>query len=174
MRSTRNRHWPPSGGRCRCWAGAAQAQGGFTIVELVVVMMLMAVITGVGMARFANREPFAVQGAADQVVSGLRLAQATAIAQRQTVYVLLGATPAALQVCLDVACTQALPAPGGEAPWLVDAQGLVLSAGAAFSFAPDGAPSFGSQLSLQVQSADGSATSNPIRVEPGSGHVHSP
>ena len=69
-------------------------QRGFTLVELVVVMVLMAIITAVGMSRFASREPFAVQAVADQLMSGLRLAQATAIAQRRTIYLQLGATPA--------------------------------------------------------------------------------
>ena len=144
------------------------------MVELVIVMLLMAVISAIGMSRFADREPFAVQGAADQLVSGLRLAQATAVAQRQAVYVVLTASPLALQVCLDAACTQPLPAPGGEAPWLTDVQGLRLVAGASFNFQPSGATSLASLLTLQVQSADGSVSSQPVKVEPGSGHVHSP
>lgn len=168
MRQPRYGNRPPSGGRCRSMAR------GFTMVELVIVMLLMGVLTAVGMSRFADREPFAVQGVADQLVSGLRLAQATAIAQRQTVYVVLTALPVALQVCLDAGCSQTLPAPGGETIWLAETQNLRLSASASYSVLPSGAPSLASQLSVLVQSADGSVSSNPVRVEPGSGHVHSP
>jgi hypothetical protein len=125
-------------------------------------------------ARFSDREPFAIQGAADQLVSGLRLAQATAIAQRHTVHVALTASPAALSVCLDAACTQPLTTPAGDSIWLADAGDLKLSAAASFSFDPSGSPSLASTLQLQVLSADGSRSSPTLTVEAGSGHVHSP
>jgi Tfp pilus assembly protein FimT len=115
-----------------------------------------------------------VQGAADQLVSGLRLAQATAIAQRRAVYVGLAVSPAALTVCLDAACTQPLPTPAGDATWLADAGDLKLSGAASFSFAPDGSPSIASTLQVQVLSADGSRSSPTITLEMLSGHVHSP
>lgn len=162
------------GGPCACIAAHSSRQGGFTLVELVMVMMLIAVITAMSAARFADREPFAVQGAADQLVSGLRLAQGTAIAQRRTVHVGLTATPAAMTVCLDAACTQPLPTPAGDAAWLADAGDLKLSSGASFSFAPDGSPSLASTLQVRVLSADGSRSSPNITLEASSGHVHSP
>jgi MSHA pilin protein MshC len=148
-------------------------QKGFTVVELVVVMLLMAVISAVGMSRFASREPFAVQGVADQLVSGLRLAQATALAQRRTVYLQLGATPASLAVCLDAGCTQPLTPPGGGT-WLVETQNVQLAASLSFSIDPAGAPSFATPQTVQVSSSGGSNPAQPIVIEPGSGHVHSP
>ena len=146
---------------------------GFTLVELVVVMVLMAVITAVGMTRFVNRQPFAVQGVADQLMSGLRLAQATAIAQRRTLHLQLGSTPATLAVCLDVACTQTVAAPGGGA-WLVDTLDVNLAAALSFSFDASGAPSFAGAQTVQVSSSDGSSHAPPIVIEPLSGHVHAP
>ena len=138
------------------------------------VMMLIAVITAMSAARFADREPFAVQGAADQLVSGLRLAQATALAQRSAVHVVLKTEPATLQVCLDSACKQPLPTPAGDAAWLADAAQLTLSTGAAFSFQPDGSTTLAANLQLKVLGAGGSVASPAITVEAGSGHVHSP
>lgn len=161
---------PPAGGPCRCSA----PQAGFTLVELVMVMMLIAVITAISAARFADREPFALQGAADQLVSGLRLAQATAVAQRRAVYVTLAAAPATLSVCLDAGCSLPLPTPAGDSTWLADAADLRLSTAASFSFAADGSPSLAANLALQVQTADGSRSSSTITVEAGSGHVHAP
>lgn len=148
-------------------------QQGFTVVELVVVMVLMAVITAVGMSRFASREPFAVQGVADQLVSGLRLAQATAIAQRRTVYLQLGATPATLLVCLDAGCSQPLAPPGGGA-WLLETQDVQLAAALNFSIDAAGAPSFATAQTVQVSAAAGGSPAPPIVIEPRSGHVHAP
>lgn len=156
---------PPSGGLRAC------GPRGFTLVELVIVMTLMAIITAVGMARFADREPFAVQGVADQLTSSLRIAQATAIAQRQTMYVTLTASPAAMSVCRDALCSQPIAAPGDGA-WLLDAQGLTLNSNASFNFDGGGLPSLAATLSLTVRSADGSVVSPAIRIEPVSGHVH--
>lgn len=149
-------------------------QRGFTIVELVVVMLVLAVISAVGMSRFADREPFAAQGLADQLVSGLRLAQATATARRGTVHVVLTANPPAMQVCLDAGCTQPLPTPGGDLAWLSETQGLRLSASASFSFDGGGTPSNAGALTLQVQTSDGSFSTPTITLEPGSGHVRFP
>ena len=165
---------PPSGGLRRYGPSGLRPHGqcGFTLVELVIVMTLMAIITAVGMARFGDREPFAVQGLADQLISSLRIAQASAVARRQNVYVTLTATPAAMTVCLDAACSQPLPAPGGDGAWLLEAQGLTLSAATSFSFDGAGAPSFTTPLSLNVRSADGSVVSPAIRIEAVSGHVH--
>lgn len=150
-----------------------QGQRGFTLVELVVVMVLMAIITAVGMSRFASREPFAVQGVADQLVSGLRLAQATAIAQRRTVYLQLGATPASLAVCQDAGCTQPIAPPGGGS-WLIETLNVTLASSLNFSIDPAGAPSFASAQTVQVSSSGGGNPAPPIVIEPGSGHVHSP
>jgi MSHA pilin protein MshC len=147
-------------------------QAGFTLVELVIVMLLMGVLAALGMSRFADREPFAAQGVADQLTSGLRVTQAMAVAQRRVIYVAIASTPPVLSVCLDAACTQPLTTPAGDALWLSDTTGLHLNAAASFSFGGDGVPSLASSLALQVLADSGTASSQTITVEAGSGYVH--
>lgn len=159
---------PPSSGR-----RPLRTARGFTLVELVVVMLLMAVLAGVGLSRMADRDPFAVQAAADQLASALRLAQSGAMARRQAVHVCLTADPLALQLGLDAACTQPLAPPGGGG-WLLEPQGLRASSGATFAFGPDGTPTLAAALDLRIRNADGSVQSALLRVEAGSGHVHRP
>lgn len=168
LRAKRTSSRPPSGGLVR------SGERGFTLVELVVVMTVIAITAAVAMSRFADRTPFAVQAVADQLVSGLRLAQATAVAQRRSVYVTVAADPPALSLCLDAACTQPLSTPDGGSTWLTATEGTRIDAGAAFSFAASGAPSIGAALVLQVQSSDGTIPGKALRVEPVSGHVHQP
>lgn len=151
--------------------GGCRLEAGFTLVELVIVMLLMAVLATVGVGRFADRQPFAVQSLADQLVSGVRTAQALATAQRRDVYVRLTASPPALAVCLDAGCAQPVAPPGGDGLWLAETQELQFSAGPSFSFAASGAPSFASALSVQVQSTSGGATARTVTIEPVSGHV---
>jgi MSHA pilin protein MshC len=154
---------------CPARPRAPTAQAGFTLVELVIVMLLMGVLSALGLSRFADREPFAAQGVTDQLVS-----QAYAVAQRRTVYIAIASTPPTLAVCLDAACTQPLSTPAGDAVWLADTAGLVLNAAAGFSFGPDGVPSLASALQIQVQGSTGVATAQTITIEAGSGYVHAP
>jgi len=173
MRALRTATRPPPGGLCTGGRHPARERG-FTLVELMMVMMLIAIVTAMSAARFADREPFAVQGAADQLVSGLRLAQATAVAQRREVHVRLARQPATLKVCLDAACKLPLSTPAGDSTWLADAGDLTLSLDTGFSFQPDGSTSLAAALQVKVLGRDGAIASPAITVEAGSGHVHTP
>jgi Type II transport protein GspH len=134
-------------------------------------MLLMAALTTVTASRFASREPFATQAVADQITSGLRLAQAFAVARRQTVHVQFTASPPALAVCLDSGCSQPLPPPGGGS-WLSDTDGLSLAGASSFTFDASGAPSIATAMTLELSASGAAARS--VRIEPGSGHVSQP
>lgn len=60
---------------------------GFTMIELIVVMILVGIMAVAVLPRFADKRDFDTRGYADQVLSSLRYAQKTAIAQRRRVLV---------------------------------------------------------------------------------------
>ncbi len=74
---------------------------GFTLVELVVVIALMAIMVAVASPRFANGDIFETRGDAGLLSSTLRYAQKTAIAQRTSVFVITNsvANPNTVTLC---------------------------------------------------------------------------
>lgn len=65
----------------------AQEQRGFTLVELITVMVIVGVLAVAVLPRFFTVSEFEDRGSADQVKSILRFAQKTAVAQRRTISV---------------------------------------------------------------------------------------
>ena len=72
------------------------AQRGFTMAELVIVMVIVGVLSAVAVPRLFDQSEFAGRGGRDFVASSLRYAQKSAIALRRNVCVdVAGATIAA-------------------------------------------------------------------------------
>jgi MSHA pilin protein MshC len=96
-------------------AVAGQRAHGFTIVELVTVMVILGLLAAVAMPRFFQKDSFDARSFADQNVSMLRYAQKLAIAQNRPVFILLNGSRIAL--CFSAACEVAnrvLPPAGGN------------------------------------------------------------
>ncbi|MFD1122236.1 Tfp pilus assembly protein FimT/FimU [Methylophilus flavus] len=74
---------------------------GFTLVELVVVIALMAIMVGVASPRFASGDIFETRGDAGLLSSTLRYAQKTAVAQRRQVFAITDtvAQPSTVRLC---------------------------------------------------------------------------
>jgi len=89
--------------------------GGFTMVELVVVIVLVGILGAIGAARFFDRTGFDAAAFADRSAAMLRYAQKLAIAQNRNIYVL--ASSQGLRLCYDSgsACapTAQVSAPAG-------------------------------------------------------------
>jgi MSHA pilin protein MshC len=78
---------------------------GYTLVELIAVMVLIGILGAVGANRFFARQTFDLRAFGDQTVSMLRYAQKLAIAQHRNVHVRIGGGSIAL--CYEFQCALA-------------------------------------------------------------------
>ena len=72
--------------------GAGSCQRGFTLIELIMVIVMLGVLAIFATPRMLNTGDFKARGFHDETLSLLRYAQKTAIAQRRTVCVALNNT----------------------------------------------------------------------------------
>jgi MSHA pilin protein MshC len=75
-----------------------QRESGFTIVELVAVMVITGIIAAIAAPRFIGVDAFDARGSFGTLSSALRYAQKTAIAQRTTVCVNVNAVTRVVQL----------------------------------------------------------------------------
>ena len=94
-------------------AAAFKPAGGFTMVELVLVIVLIGVIAAIGVPRLMGDNTMAAAAFGDEVVSALRTAQKSAVARRRVVCAAVGGTVVTLTMRPDNAqsnCTTPLNA----------------------------------------------------------------
>lgn len=143
-------------------------QPGFTLIELIIILLLVGILAVAVLPRFANLNAFDARSFHDAVVSTLRYAQKSAIAQRRTVCVAFGSYALTLTTASShgsAACDTPLNLPGRDDNVLDGGDATFTATPADFSFNAAGQPSTGQQFQV-------AETSETITIEAGTGYVH--
>lgn len=145
---------------------------GFTLVELVLVMALVAIVASVGFTRLTDDTPLKARRFGTDAANALSSAQRLAVAQRRILYVNLDATAGTVTLCLDAACaTTIAPAPDQSAVLSLPSGLRFSTTAASVSFDPSGRPSNASAVTLRVLDAAGADLAMVVTLEPETGYV---
>lgn len=161
-------------------------QRGFTLVELITVMILVGIMAAISAPRFFDANTFQSRGFADQVQATLRYAQKEAIAQHRNVCVAITSSTISLTIAsfsgIASGCSPALNLPaGGNSISAPPGSGITLTlapaAPSTFNYDALGKPfdTLGTTPSTVQKSITlNGGTANIIYVEAETGYVHSP
>ena len=141
--------------------------GGFTAIELVMVIVLVGVLTVVAVAKLNRVDSFQVYGFVDATKAALRFAQKVAVAQRTNVVVVVN--PASINLCYtSSSCASPVIDPTtGQAMALPAPAGVSVSGPGAVSFDGLGRASPGGTITVR-----GAEATHSLVVEQETGYVH--
>jgi MSHA pilin protein MshC len=150
-------------------------QRGFTLIELIMVMIIVGILAAVVAPRFFDANVFKSRGFADQVQTTLRYAQKEAIAQHRNVCVAMTAST----IALTIANASGAASPcGPNLVLLTGGNSITAPSGIALTSSPVAPPvSFNFDAlgtTAVTQTITVSGATNNIVVEAVTGYVHSP
>ncbi len=144
---------------------------GFTLIELIAVIIIMGIIGAIVTPKFFNSTDFKARGFADHVLATLRYAQKAAIAQHRLVCVDLNSTTSKLTLTIanlssDTSC-------GATVLNLPDSTDNSLTAPSGVSFSPTSTVNFNAlgQANAATEITISSITAH-IFIEAETGYVH--
>lgn len=143
---------------------------GFTLIELVVVIVILGVLAISVLPRFFDRQLFEARGFHDETVGLLRYGQKSAIAQRRTVCVSFGSSSASLSIASQAnsdTCDLGLAGPTGSVPFSIQA-----ASGIAYSSTPDDFRFDSRGHASTGQSIQVAGVNEAIVIEAATGYVH--
>jgi MSHA pilin protein MshC len=162
-------------------ATVGAVQRGFTLIELIMVMVMLGVLAAVAGPKILNVSIFNARGFHDQTVGYLRYAQKAAVAQRHTVCVAFTTSSITLTMAAATGTTSCpvgalagLVGPLGESPVVLNAKAGVAytSLPTAFNFDALGQPISATGAAQSTQTIQVGGASERIIVETGTGYVH--
>ena len=155
-----------------------KSQSGFTLIELVTVMVLLGILSVFAAPRMFDMAAFNARGLQDETLSILRYAQKTAIAQRRVVCLVFTSRSVTLHISAASGvstCDTPLRGPAGDSPGTLTAKRSAgyRSVPPNFNFNGLGQPVdvsgvvLATSQILQVNDVNG-----PLTVEAVTGYVH--
>lgn len=147
-----------------------KASHGFTLVELVAIIVIAGILLAVAGPRFFRADTFAARGYHDAAAAFLRHAQKLAVARHGSVAVLVDG--AGLSLCAQAVnpcpAGSAIAGPDGQAPYQVSLPSGVTQSGSAASVSFDAQGRPGAGFTLTV----GGDVARTLTVEAETGYVH--
>lgn len=143
---------------------------GFTLVELVAIIVIAGILLAVAGPRFFRADTFSSRGYHDAAAAFLRYAQKLAVARHGDVSVVVDAGGLTLCAVAASPCPAAdqIPGPDGVAPYQAMVPSGVTLAGSAASVSFDAQGRPGAGLTLSV----GGDVARTLTVEAETGYVH--
>lgn len=147
---------------------------GFTLVELVVVISVMAILSAVAMPRFMGSDSFDTRGDFGLVLSSVRYAQKMALTQHTTVYVRVDTVNRLIKLCYSSSCDSLLqdPVTGSNYQQSFNRNVLVTPSVATLGFLSDGTPTPNADATYTVVNSKNALQTSTIKVEANTGYVH--
>ena len=148
------------------------SHGGFTLVELIVVISVMGIMAAFTIPRFVSNDIFQTRGDADALASSLRYAQKTAIAQRTNVYAVYNT--GLISLCFTTDCGSTVIDPGTGAAYVFQFSNSVnvSASNSSLGFNSLGQPIPNTLTTYTVTNKNNSAQSLTVTVEANTGYVH--